>query len=309
MEICLVLGVARTIIHIGMPRCASTFFQREVFSKLVGFTFYGVETTYYSNAFQRLLYQDESEWNLEEARAFVDALPGPNRIFSNELFNGQTAFMNAGNRSRTAQRLKVLFPEAEILLFLRNQVSLLESLYAIAVYGGYYGSPEDFVKIPGDQLNYNTYEQGEHLEPFRYSALLETYRNSFPKLHTVVFEDFTSDNSGFLEKLLTALGTETVGEIDLNARHNKSLSRRQLVLFSALNRWKPLIDRGTFGRWLFGVKKRFIEHRIGGSKRFGFEEELRKKIADYYREDNAGLLEIAPELDAEGNFSKHYSLP
>lgn len=309
MEICLVLGVARTIIHIGMPRCASTFFQREVFSKLEGFHFYGVEATYYSNTFQRLLYQDDSEWNLEAAKAFIDQLPGANRIFSNELFNGQTAFMNAGNRSRTARRLKAIFPDAEVLLFVRNQVSLLESLYAIAVYGGYCGSPEAFVKIPDKTLNYNTFEQGEHLEPFRYSSLLETYRNLFSKVHTVVFEDFISDNSLFLNSLTAVLETELSGPVDIQTKHNKSLSLRQMALFTALNRWKTLIDRGNFGKWLFRVKTRFIEHRIGGSKRFSFDDELEQKIAEYFRADNARLLNMAPEVNRLGNFTKSYPLP
>ncbi|MCA1761492.1 MAG: hypothetical protein LC664_00630 [Flavobacteriales bacterium] len=266
MEICLVLGVARTIIHIGMPRCASTFFQREVFSKFEGFHFYGVETSHYSNTFQKLLYQDESKWDLESARAFAERLPGSNRIFSNELFSGQTAFINAGNRSRTARRLRDLFPDAEILLFVRNQVSLLESLYSIAVYGGFSGTPQDFIKIPDDQINYHTFEPGEHLDSFRYSNLVETYRNLFHEVHLVVFEDFSSNPSLFVEQLLSRLAIETDGKINIETRHNQSLSRRQLALLRILNRWKPLINR----------------------------------------EDNMRLLEIAPEIDEQKNVSTRY---
>ena len=204
----------RTLIHIGLPRTASTYLQSELFPKIEGFEFYGVEQCYYSQGFQKLLYQDESLYKPENLRALIGG-SDKNVFLSNELFSGHTLGMNAGNRTQIAKRLKQAFPEAEIIVLLRNQVSILESLYSMAVYSGYHKRPEQFLHWGSDDPRYNPYEINEHLESFLYTALLSTYKELFPKVHIFLFEDFVKNPANFFEHIKRELGNrehQTVGK-------------------------------------------------------------------------------------------------
>ncbi len=307
------MGVGKTIIHIGMPRTASTFLQREFFPKIEGFTFLGVETTHYSAAFQRLLYQDDSLFDETEFEKTAAEIRSQNAILSNELFVGQSIYLNSTNRSRTARRLQQFFPNSEIVLMLRYQVSLLQSLYSIGIYSGYKCSPEEFIRFsdtPSTPENplYPTFAEAENTESYKYAALIDLYQSLFTKVHVLLFEDFKSDPMAFAERLCTKLNFEKVEIYRAKVRVNKSLSSRQIKLTRTLNRFEPLINRGRFGRWLFGVKRRFIEHKMGGKKGFAFSPELTEKLVNTYRDDNRKLGEILPELNDSDRFDSEYFL-
>ncbi len=151
------MSVNRTLLHIGMPRTASTFFQNEVFPNLKRFKHIGVDQTQYSEAFQRMLYQDESRYDENAIGESLKISEGENLIISNELFVGQSVHMVSTNRTRNAKRLNQLFPNADVVLFLRNQADLLESLYSIGVYSGHTAKPHEFIRFdnePSDSMNH-----------------------------------------------------------------------------------------------------------------------------------------------------------
>ncbi len=286
----------RTIIHIGMPRAASTFLQREFFPKIEGFRFYGVAESQYSATFQKILYQDESNYNEPEIKAALAHMNDQNSILSNELFIGQTLYLNATNRTRTALRLKAIFPEAEIILVLRNQLSLLQSLYALGVYAGSTASPEEFLRFSDSAVSihqplYPSFEPAESTEPFLYSSLIALYKGQFKKVHLVLFEDFKSNQERFLKLLSDSLGFHAPGMAFNDQKVNRSLSARQLRLIKILNKWKRLLPTS-----IYSVKLRFIEHRMNGSKSFGFDTMLTEKIKVYYKEDNHRVFMEHPEL-------------
>lgn len=303
--------MARTLIHIGMPRTASTFLQQEFFPKVGGFTFYGVETTQYSLAFQRLLYQDDSLFDDSAFEAIAKKIRSENAILSNELFVGQSLYLNSTNRSRIAHRLKRFFPDAEILIMLRNQVSLLQSLYAIGVYSGHTCSPEEFVRFSDaisdvDNPLYPTFAQAETTEGLQFSPLITLYQNLFSEVHVLLFEDFKSDPTAFAERLTTLLQLENVEFTNSKKRVNQSLSARQLKLIKRLNHYKPVLNRNRFGKWLFGFKLRFIEHRIVGKIRFTFSDKTQRKLRETFYADNRKLQTLLPHLNDSESFRKHY---
>lgn len=303
--------MGKTIIHIGMPRTASTFLQREFFPKIEGFTFFGVETTHYSDAFQRLLYQDDSLFDEVAFEKTAAEIRSQNTILSNELFVGQSIYLNSTNRSRTARRLQQFFPDAEILIMLRNQVSLLQSLYTLGVYGGHTCTPEEFIRFSDAQSKakyplYPTFTDAEISESYKYTALIDLYQSLFTKVYVFLFEDFKSDPVAFAERLCSELNFEKVEITAPKTKVNSSLSSRQIKLTRILNRFEPLINHGRFGRWLFGVKLRFIEHRMVGKKPFSFSTELTEKLKNYFREDNRKLDKALPELRNSVRFESEY---
>lgn len=301
----------RTIVHIGMPRAASTFFQTAFFPFVKGFQYVGVDKTQYSEHFQKLLYQDESLYQSSHITSALEAYGDANIILSNELFVGQSLYMAGTNRCRTAQRLAALYPDAEILLVLRNQADLLQSLYAIGVYSGHTMPPEDFVQFasaPSDSNHplYPTFAPAELTELYTYTHLISLYQGLFKKVHVVLYEDFAENPKAFLASLAQKLDFSLPDNIHHGQKVNRSLSSLQLYFIRILNRWKPLINRGRLGKGLFGMKMRFVEKRMGGGKGFAFNHELREKIQTEFRSDNLALPAILPELEKSENFRRWY---
>lgn len=236
------MAFVRTLIHIGLPRTASTFLQRQVFPKITGFDFIGVDKTFYAPPFQKLLYQDESLYKELGRSELIDS-KSENILLSNELFCGQSLGMNSTNRTRTALRLKKVFPEAEIILVLRNQLSLFESLYSIAVYGGYSKRPEDFVKIGSSERAYDTFTPNEHAESYLLTPLVGLYQEHFSKVHVFLFEDFSSEPDAFFKKFKSKIGIELPVSVAHSRKENKSLSHRQIRYFRRMNRTKTFLEQ------------------------------------------------------------------
>lgn len=294
-----------------MPRTASTFLQREYFPHVSDFEFYGVDRTQYSAVFQKILYQDDSCFNVEEIAAELKPITEKNAILSNELFVGQSLHLHSTNRSRTARRLKQFFPNAEIVLVLRNQVSLLESLYSIGIYSGMTISPEDFIRFSDTPSNvdsplYPTFAEAETTEGYYFSNLIKLYQSLFPNLHILLFEDFKSGPEPFAERLNQMLKLKTRPINNTEKRVNQSLSARQIKLVRRLNFYKPVLNRGAFGKRVFGFKLRFVEHYISGNQSFKFDELLRQKLKSVFNEDNEKLMDLIPELRNSEVFRKEY---
>lgn len=295
-----------------MPRTASTFFQAEVFPNLENFNFIGVDRTQYSEPFQRLMYQDESLYEESAIRESLTKIPKGNLILSNELFVGQSLYMSSGNRTRNAQRLKRLFTEGEIILFLRNQADLLESLYSIGVYSGHTAKANEFLRFDneGSEISdplFPTFSSREQTEQYFYSSLLKVYQDLFEKVHVFLYEDFTSNPTEFIDRFCVKLGVKLSVDIDFNKRQNSSLSARQLDYLRKTNSLKGILERSGAGKRIFKKNIQTIEHRLGGKEKFHFAPALRKKIKDHFLEDNLRLSDLLTEIDNGENFRKHYA--
>jgi len=294
-----------------MPRTASTYLQQEFFPKVNGFKFYGVGITQYSDAFQRLMYQDDSlfdEGSFEETAAEIRS---QNAILSNELFVGQSLYLNSTNRSRTARRLKKFFPEAEIVLLVRNQVSLLQSLYAIGVYSGHTCTPEEFIRFSDSASTahdplYPTFAEAENTESYKFTYLIELYKACFSTVHVLLFEDFKVDPAAFAERLCDMLEIEKLAITAPDKKVNESLSQRQIKLIRRLNRYKKVLKRGEFGGRIFGYKLRFIEHYLHGKEKFQFSKKLQAELGNTFIADNQKLTNLLPHLKDSGRFTKDY---
>ncbi|MEM9052621.1 MAG: sulfotransferase domain-containing protein [Bacteroidota bacterium] len=294
-----------------MPRTASTFFQNEVFPHISDFNFVGVETTQYSQPFQRVLYQDESLYRKDEVFDLLNLSADQNYVFSNELFVGQSLYLNSSNRTRTALRLKQLFPEGEVVLFLRNQADLLESLYSIGVYSGHTSKPEEFIRFTNEDSSvnsplYRTFKPVEQTEQYFYSSLIELYSEQFEKVNIFLYEDFKKDPEVFILRFCEKLNVQLDITINFDKSTNSSLSSRQLEYLRKTNSLKGFFDRSATGRKIFKKNVQTIEHRVGGSEKFHFAPALREKIKEHFAEDNERLLKQLPELKDSETFAKNY---
>jgi hypothetical protein len=295
-----------------MPRTASTFFQREVFPKVKDFSFWNVDKSQYSAPFQRLLYQDDTLYNDFDSQIDLGFPYGENILVSNELFVGQSLFLAGTNRSRNAHRLKQIFPNAEIILFLRNQADLLESLYSIAIYSGKTKRPEGFIRFDDQRSDstdplYPSFSPVEQIEQYYYTSIYRLYRSKFERVHVFLYEDFRDDPAEFLSNFCRLLAIELTEEIDFGKRANTSLSARQLEYLRRTNSLKEIFERSGTGKRIFRKNIQAIEHFVGGKERFHFPPLLRKKIQNHFKTDNVELGEIVPDLRSSVTFGKFYT--
>ena len=292
-----------------MPRAASTLLQQQVFPRMEGFAFFGVEVTHYGRAFRQMLYSDDTLFDPAGFAKAVTGMKEADAVLSNELFSGQSAYLNATNRSRTARRLAAAFPEGEIILILRNQAALLRSLYSIGVYAGHHMAPEDFVHFDAsesDLAGAPTFRPAESVEIYRYRPLIELYRGLFKKVHLFLFEDLRADPEGFLERLSAKTGTAFTSAPDLSGKVNRSLSARQIAVMRKLNKWKDVHEATALGKRAFRMKARIIERYAGGKKPFRFSPELEARIKSEFRSENEALAKAFPELTESGVFERFY---
>jgi len=296
----------RTIIHIGLPRAASTFFQRHIFPQIAGFKAFGPAITEYHPSFTHLLYADDSAYDPALIQAWKSEQGDQSMLLSNELFCGRSHLQASANRAAVASRLKQHWPESEIVLFLRNQVDLLQSLYAIDTYAGMRAKPEQYLHFgsspPADDSAY------EWAGSWNYQALISLYRSHFDNVRVYLFEDFVADRDSFLADFKRDLDIEVSASRTASSGNNASLGASQIRALQRLNRFKSFVEKSKFGESLFRKVVQQIEHRWPGGARFEFSNELKQRIADHFRESNQ---QLASKLGAgiSANFDRFYLKP
>lgn len=122
-------------LHTGMPKCSSTFLQKEVFPHLKGF--YYTELQHYqkcpfANFLNKAVYANPLTFDIQkeskEAMAFLAQRKEKKILISWEGLYG-CCFNNSMNSLFLSKLLKTLFPTAKVLLVIRRQDNLLNSLY------------------------------------------------------------------------------------------------------------------------------------------------------------------------------------
>ncbi|MEM6446734.1 MAG: sulfotransferase domain-containing protein [Cyanobacteria bacterium P01_D01_bin.123] len=153
-------------------------------------------------------------------------------LISDELFSG-SAFYGFVNRGAIAKRLSEAIPNAEIILFLRNQTDLIVSLYNQYVKTGFFDKYLDssFLHAPGNGLTLENWMHSDkrwnlnnrfinHLslistEYFRYSKISSLYAKLFKSAHIFLYEDFKSEPKSCLERLAAILSCNVPDELQI----------------------------------------------------------------------------------------------
>ena len=257
------------IIHVGLPKTASTYLQSIVFPRLNNVAYIGRPYTQENYAFNSLQYADKSLYAVSAIREEIDFIEnkiaqGNPILISDELFSGY-ALYNFINRGIIAERLSKIIPEAEIILFLRGQVDLIMSLYNQFVKVGWFEHhlDESFLYRPGKGFslekwiegdrgwniknNFINYRSSFSPEHFRYSKIYSLYSNLFRKVHIFLYEDFKKDQKACLLRIASILSTELPSDLkyDGKIKTNKGLGNNQLHEKLVLNRLNKLNGLGS----------------------------------------------------------------
>ncbi len=308
-----------TFIHIGMPRTATTFLQRKIFPHLTGFHFLSLPYAHFSPAFQKIQYQDDSLYSVDEIKNDLAPLFKCEKLLiSNENFVGQSLFWYNGNRTRNARRLQELFPDAHIIITLRNQLDLLRSMYEINLQWKETKTLDRFVISDWEHIAvsessnsqlldlsrtyYHPTESYEHIEGYDYLPLLNLYKKLFRQVTVLFYEDFSGHKDKFIAMLENALGTTFSKEIHHNFHHqpklNRGLDARQARKLQKLNRLAPLAQNNPFIAKYYYRRKRAILHTPPTNNKIDFSPEKKETLRHYFDEKNRKLqaeLDIIPE--------------
>lgn len=292
----------RVLLHVGMPRAASTFFQRKLFPQVKGFHTISVSESFHSAAYQKLLYQDESLYDAEAVKEQLHQSLRGDTIISNELFIGQSLYQCMGNRSRNAIRLAQVFPNAEIILVLRDSAELLQSLYSIDVAAGFWGSPEEYLVFPERAQSYPTFRQAEYVEGYRYAPLIELYQSLFERVHLFFYEHFKAEPQDYLAYMQRCLQWRLQGDIQVNERVNAGLSAFALVRMRRLNRLKPLLGQHAWTGQLLRWRERGLRKNSAVQSSFHFPPVLAEQLKRYFAEDKLQVATLAQGREGLAHF-------
>ncbi len=306
----------KTLIHVGLHKTASTFLQSSVWPLLSNFTYLSRPYTQHNHAFNQLQYADDSLYDPDMLKQELAKIPNENLLISDESFSGKPLSFSYINRSIIAQRLHDQFPDAEIILFLRDQNDIIKSHYSSYIkmpfgvkaidellykpkdnytYKDYLAHPYHFEM---SSLYYNTNDVYLHLDCFKYSGLIELYSRLFKKCHVFLYEDFKADPKSIINQIANITGQSI--ETDFLALKNKSLSPRELEARRKANILSLSIKNRYFRKILQGVMG-----AVPSSPRESIDKVIKKKVADYYADDNQKLKDLLPNLNWQNYRDKY----
>lgn len=178
-------------------------------------------------------------------------------VLSREALSCQCAF-NGSNALRTAARLKLVFPDAKIIYFIRRQTDFFLSLYSQYLKLGGTLTQKDFF--------YSTYFNRRMISRMKYSYVIKAYYELFGQNNVLIqtYEELRHDNEGVLKKLVDFSGAKfTQTSFYRTQSVNPSLRSWQCILLRFVNRFL----RGTFNHKNITLLDKFLFSILPWSKK------------------------------------------
>ena len=201
--------MARPIVHIGFPKTATTWFQREFYRRVSG-------RHYVERDALRRAFLSANELTFDPAEALSLLGGDPDKLLICE--EGLSGYLHNGGVMEIvtrvfADRLQRMLPDADIVIVLRSQPSIIASTYQQYVRAGGTHSARRYL-FPHRYLEKNHCEQYkiplQDVAHYDYGPLVRYYRELFgPKrVHLFLYEELQRDPQSFLDRLTSSLGLE-----------------------------------------------------------------------------------------------------
>lgn len=292
--------MSSNIIHIGYPKTATTWFQRNFYPMVEN-----VCLPHHNLVKKNIISPFDLQYSAEKySTEFKDANDSKRMIICEENLVGslQNGGMQGYHTKETALRLKSLFPEAEIVIFIRNQDEMIASAYIQYVKGG--GNYSLHKYLFDKQYDYSNSRMLFSLDFFQYHEVIGLYQNLFGKdnVHVFLYEEFAENNMEFVRSFAKKFSLKLLSDNLDYSFQNIRLRRGIIPVARFTNSFskRPIIHKYYFVHvpfWYLQNKRMLLflnKFRIFG-KQPTAEEILGKKnylfINDYYRESNRILIE------------------
>jgi hypothetical protein len=210
------------IIHLGIHKTGSTYLQKIFFPSLPGVRY--LTRTEIASFRNYILNEDDYLFNPETARDFIlELIDGGSEtrtvVISDEEFYANP-YQAARTRRRNWKRLVATFTPFELrpIIFIRDQRSLLHSLYLQYVKTGGTATPEEFVSYQKYPLNVT---QSYFLFDEYIAELIRDCGSD--RVVVAKFEDLRKSQEDVLQRLATFCGSKYLPG-PIGVKSNKSLN-------------------------------------------------------------------------------------
>jgi hypothetical protein len=300
-------GFQPPLIHIGYPKCISSWLQQHLFQPQYGYTTVMNPVLVQLNLIDPvpLAFDPAHMEKFLNDRVTSEIIGDRIPVITSEALSGNM-FCGGYNSKELANRLFEIFPEGKVLIIVREQKSMIRSLYSTIVSWGMPHSierllaPVDARKIP----QYNSVY-------LQYDRLVSYYRNLFGEGNVLVlcFEQFKEDAARFIQSICdfsnnSHMTASLMATLPFHSRAN--VSRILVNLF--FQRWYNyfLVSNAANYSGLFkdtpeATMKRLRDCRRR-NKRFpkfmatwfekDFKDKVREKTQGQFRESNRRLSQI-----------------
>ncbi len=214
-----------TVLHAGFHKTGTTTLQNHFFPALPGCAYAGPSAPTFS--FFRLLARnlwgaDDDEYLEHAWRGYLDDVRGD----ASSLVVSYENFSRRRSGSRTAQRLQRLMPDARVVLCVRNQATLLPSMY------------HQYLKHGGPKSMAGWADGDLERDQLRFDVVVAEYQDAFgaDRVTVLRYEDLLADPATFLAGLERLIGVPDSGGAYELPVMNRSLSGSGRVLLRQANR-------------------------------------------------------------------------
>lgn len=267
--------MAQPLIHIGLHKTGTTWMQRRLFvDEEIGFAMPWPRGREY--AAKLLVNAPPFSFDAEATRqAFAQGMAeceqrGVVPVISHENLSGRPV-EGIYDGKAIADRLHEAFPEGRVLITIREQRSMMKSLYRQYIRQDGDGGPEHFF----EQSDYGeTFFQRCRVHHLEYHHIIRYYQQLFSAGQVLVLphELLRESATDFARRVCEHVGRSLAKEPSME-RDNVGMRAGALDAVRRMNRWLParfsprrdaleqwLIRRGKFFDWLFKGEK--IERRL-----------------------------------------------
>lgn len=228
--------MSHTLIHVGLHKSASTFLQQNVFPRVeADYVFLAGHQRRLIDAVEGRAGDFSPRWLRDQVRGHlaerrVAYVPGErNLILSHEELSGHPHGHRCVDPELVADNLHAAYPDARILLILRNPLHYLRSLYTYRV---------TTKGMESRGLSRFLDEEGRAglFEKLEYDRLIDVYDRVFGRDRvTVLPMELLADHAEvFLDRVFRAAGVPSV-EVSPGARVNTSSSHARVIGW-----WRPI---------------------------------------------------------------------
>jgi hypothetical protein len=217
-----------TVLHIGFHKTGTTTLQRNVFPRIEGSAYVGPTgplAPLFRGLAETVWAADDDAFRPASLRGLFADVRGdaPALVVSHESFSRYVY------DERIPSRLLDLMPDARVLVCVRNQRTMVRSLYHQYLVKGGYERFEDWIRSEKLHPNY-----------VQYDITLEHYQNVFgaERVRAVAYEDLKERPDQFVAEIMRYVRPEApVPTIDLGSRpENTSLSDPTRAVLRHVNR-------------------------------------------------------------------------
>ncbi|MBR9921790.1 MAG: sulfotransferase [Bacteroidetes bacterium] len=299
------------VIHIGYNKTGSTWLQEELFPRReIGFLSF-MEMEARVNIYRSLVKQHALSFDGESVLGFYQQKIGSldnkglQPVFSCERFSGDP-HSGGYDTKEIADRIKRLFPNARIILVVREQKSMLMSTFSQYIRAGGVRRLKYYMKPP---KRGNRRVPMFEYEYFEYHHLVQYYQQLFGKENMLVlpFEWLKTDPERYIRTLVTFSGLEideaTLSNLPFRKKVNRGYGAATLFLKRIYNRFflDNGLNPGAFihlpyraEKWMVAIG-RFADRLIPGF----IQERQKKKRKDFIHKKCAGRYTKSNQILAE----------